>query len=128
MIHKIPVPQSLCRFLYNSDLILRHFSIYLILKAELGTGVCSAFNKNGYQKQKRSFWRIESGRRVRLTTSPSSVSQLSTQCGILNNSRTYRPQRPITGDSFTFILRRFDKRNLGGEADPSQNLYLHGTK
>jgi hypothetical protein len=30
------------------------FSIYLTLPAELGPGVCSAFNRNEYQKQKNN--------------------------------------------------------------------------
>jgi hypothetical protein len=35
--------------------------------------------------------------RGRLTTLPPFVSRLSRQCGILNNSQSYRPPRPVTG-------------------------------
>jgi hypothetical protein len=34
-----------------------------------------------------------------LTTVPPPASRLSRQCGILNTSQTYRPPRPVTGDS-----------------------------
>jgi hypothetical protein len=37
-------------------------------------------------------------RRVRKAeTLPPSMNRLSRQCGILNNSQPYRPQRPVTG-------------------------------
>jgi hypothetical protein len=40
---------------------------------------------------------VERGRYIRLTSSPSFMSQLSRECGILNVSETYRLPRPITG-------------------------------
>jgi hypothetical protein len=48
-------------------------SIYLILPAELGPGVYSATNRNEYQKQKKKLWGVESGWRIRLTSSQPSV-------------------------------------------------------
>jgi hypothetical protein len=78
-----------------------------MLPAALCPGVCSASNRNEYQKQKNHV----SGERVRfvgLTTLLSSVSRLSRKCGILNISQPYRLPLPVTGLAllFTFLTTK----------------------
>jgi hypothetical protein len=75
------------------------FSIDLILPAAL-PGVDSASNSNEYQE---TSWGVNGGRRLRLTTSPTSVSRFSGWCGTLDFSQPYGPHWSVTGIDLPFF-------------------------
>jgi hypothetical protein len=78
------------------------FSIYLIFQPHYGSGDDSPCNRKEYQE---TSWKIKSGRRVRLTTLPPSVSRLSKEN--VGASTSYIPMDFTAWyrDIFTFNLQ-----------------------
>jgi hypothetical protein len=81
------------------------FSNYLILPVALGPGDFLDSNRNEYHKTENNyFWKLEHGRRVRLITSPPSLSRLSRKCEIFDVSQRCRSPQPVTGTALLFLI------------------------
>jgi hypothetical protein len=93
---QVQVPMSSLNFVFN---LLNHSNLTMAL------GLTRSLTEKSTRK---CFWEVESGGCVRLM-SPPSVSQLSSQCGVLSISQPSWPSRPVTGIALLFTNCRLSQ-------------------
>jgi hypothetical protein len=86
---------------------LVHNVYFTDVKEFLLHGLVKKVNFSVYILLKKCFWVVKSGRCVRLTTLPPSMSRLSRQCAILSISQPHRPPRSVMGISSLFFFSWF---------------------
>jgi hypothetical protein len=98
--------RSRVRFLIRS---LIFFSIYLILLVAPWPWGLPASNRNKYQE---CSWEVKRGRRVKITTSPPTVSRLSRKYSSVDISQTDGPPRPVTGIDLLCYIKKVKRVSI----------------
>jgi hypothetical protein len=81
------------------------------VEINIGEGILHVCIKEEYWNYILRCEGVKCGRRVRLTTSPLSVSLLSKKCGNLDVLQPYGPPRPVTGIVVAFFYFRDSNLN-----------------